>query len=133
MRHHTTIVHAFTAMLLVAACTGVPATPSYLGIAYDPDVLTSIEFKETQEGSAYDLIRRLRPGFLSYRGPTTILGTASGMPTVYVDGMRYGPFPSLHQIPANWVAEVRLYRAATAGQFGPDNSGGVLMITTHKR
>jgi hypothetical protein len=102
-------------------------------MSYDPDVITSNEFQEAQEGSAYDLIRRLRPTFLSYRGPTTILGSATGMPTVYVDGMRYGTFGSLHQIPANWVAEVRLYRASSAGQFGLDNTGGVLMITTHRQ
>jgi hypothetical protein len=126
-------VHAFTASILVAACTHLPATPSALAFAHDPDVLSSDEFDEVQEGSAYDLIRRLRPAFLSYRGPTTILGTATGMPTVYVDGMRYGPFGILQQIPASWVAEVRLFRAASAGQFGLDNTGGVLMITTHKQ
>lgn len=133
MRFQKMIVHAFTATMLVAACTHAPATPSMLAFAHDPDVLTSDEFDQVQEGSAYDLIRRLRPGFLSYRGPTTILGSATGMPTVYVDGMRYGPFAILQQIPANWVAEVRLFRAASAGQFGLDNTGGVLMITTHKR
>jgi len=133
MRYQRIIVHAVAATVLVVACAHVPSTPTLLGMSYDPDVITVGEFQEVQEGSAYDLIRRLRPTFLSYRGPTTILGSATGMPTVYVDGMRYGSFASLHQIPANWVGEVRLYRASSAGQFGLDNTGGVLMIKTHRQ
>jgi len=132
MRYHTLIAHVLPVALLVGGCAHVATTPLMLGGGYDPDVITADQLNDIKAGSAYDLIRRIRPAFLSYRGPTTILGRASGMPTIYVDGMRYGSFSMLNQIPASWIAEVRLYRASTAGQFGVDNSGGVLAITTHK-
>ena len=43
-------------------------------------------------GSAYDVISRLRPGFLVSRGQTTINGgqNTSSYPNVFLDGVAYG-------------------------------------------
>lgn len=104
-----------------------------LGASYDPNVIRIDEAQSVEAGSAYELVRKLRPSFLASRGPTTILGTSSAYPTVFVDGIRYGTIGSLAAIPASWIAEVRLYRTSAPPQFGSDNMSGVLAITTRLR
>lgn len=86
-------------------------------------------------GSAYELISRLRPGFLVSRGQTSINnGTAeSSYPSVYLDGVRYGDITSLRNIDASNVGEVRFFQAWEAQtKFGVGNTGGVIAITTRR-
>jgi hypothetical protein len=86
-------------------------------------------------GNAYDVISRLRPGFLVSRGQTTISnGTqASSYPNVYLDGVAYGDINTLRNIDAIQIAEVRLFQAWEAQtKFGVGNNGGVIAITTRR-
>ena len=117
--------------LAVTGCTQASRVPTTS--SYNADVITLAEAGSVNAGSAYDLIKKTRPNFLSYRGPATLIGTSPSMPTVYVDGMKYGTIESLRQIPVAWVAEVRMYRVSAASPFGSENTGGVLAITTHRR
>lgn len=126
--HLTTIALMSTCAL--AACS--QATLNH-GDQYDPNVISLDEAESVQATSAYDLVKKVRPAFLVSRGPTTLLGTSSAFPTVYVDGMKYGTIATLAQIPASWIAEVRLYRTVAPAQFGSDNMSGVLAIKTRLR
>jgi hypothetical protein len=85
-------------------------------------------------GSAYELISRLRPGFLVSRGQTTLTGAQSvAYPNVYLDGVAFGDINTLRNIDAAQIAEVRMYQSWEAQtKFGLGNSGGVIAIVTRR-
>jgi hypothetical protein len=85
-------------------------------------------------GSAWDVISRLRPGFLVSRGATLSNGVASTQyPNVYLDGIAYGNINTLRNLDAMQIAEVRLFQAWEAQtKFGLGNNGGVIAITTRR-
>lgn len=124
------IIVAAVVSLALVACE--PPRINY-AIANDRNVVSYPEIEQTQAQSALDLVRKTRPNFLNSRGVTTFLGTSQDLPTVYVDGMRYGTIATLKDIPASTVAEIRMYRVGQASQFGPGNAGGVLSIRTRRR
>jgi hypothetical protein len=99
----------------------------------DKDLITFDQLSQVRNENALDAIRKVRPTFLMSRGPTTLLGTSSRYATVYLDGMRYGSIETLQQIPASWIAEARLYRVSTPGNFAQREFGGIIAITTRTR
>ena len=104
-----------------------------LSPAYDANLITEDEIVASHASTAYDAIHKLRANFLSSRGKLTFYDEASPMPTVYVDGQRYGDFSLLATIPAEVVATIRMYRAWDATtRFGTNNMGGVIAITTRQ-
>jgi outer membrane cobalamin receptor len=120
-----------TALLLtlaVAACytPGQPPRP-----VPDRQVITQDEIAQTRAMDAYEVIHSLRGNFLVSRGPTSLLGTSSPYPTVYVDGLRFGDISMLRTISASQISTIRLYRSWEAmTSFGNGNMGGVIAITT---
>ena len=82
---------------------------------------------------AYDAIAKLRSNFLASRGPTSFRSPASGMPSVFVDGIEYGPISTLAQIPASSILEIRLLRSWEATTiYGTGYMAGVIAITTRR-
>lgn len=76
-------------------------------------------------------MQKLRANFLSNRGRTTILGSTSSFPVVYLDGVEYGPMTSLRNIPATHVSSIRMYRAWEATtKFGMGKTAGVIEVIT---
>jgi hypothetical protein len=117
--------------MLVAACT-----TTRLGsgkISYS-QLITENEIEASHGGNAYDVISELRAGFLTYRGETSLdKSRSTPYPTVWVDGMEYGPIASLINVPAAHIATIRLYRSWDATtKFGVGNTGGVIEITTRQ-
>jgi hypothetical protein len=95
------------------------------------EVITEQEVASTTAATAYDIIRKRRPNFLSSRGKTSLLGTSNADPTVYVDDQAYGPISSLRTIPASQVSSIRLYRSWEATtKYGSGNMGGVIAVST---
>jgi len=119
------------ATLLAAGCSGnkVDSGP---GISRDTITAEEIEAsRSSSSASAYDVIKRLRGNFLSYRGRTSVKNTSSPDPTVYVDEQAFGPIASLRNIPASQIALIRLYRSwEAATRYGTGNMGGVIAIST---
>jgi len=104
-----------------------------------PDSRNTLRYDEISQanvgGSAYDVISRLRPGFLVSRGQATISnGTAaSSYPNIYLDGVPYGDINTLRSIDGSHIGEVRLFQAWEAQtKFGVGNNGGVIAITTRR-
>ena len=93
-------------------------------------VITADEIAEVHATSAYDAIVKLRGNFLSNRGKTTILGDASPLPVVYVDGTLYGGLGELRNLPAGQISTIRLYRAWESSKFGSNKTGGVIEVIT---
>lgn len=95
------------------------------------DTITEEEIATTSAANAYEVIRKLRANFLSFRGKTSILGTSNPDPIVYVDDQAFGPLNSLRTIPASQIATIRLYRSWEATtKYGMNNMGGVIAIAT---
>lgn len=100
---------------------------------YRAQVITEDEVVASKAANAYDVIKKVRANFFSYRGRTTLIGTSSPDPTVYVDEQPFGPISSLRTIPADEITEIRLYRAWEATtKYGMGNMGGVILVTTRK-
>lgn len=117
--------------LLLAGCSHSKSpAPLY---AVNPDVISDEEILSVAQNTstAYDIIKKLRGNWFSYRGKTSVLGTSSADPTVYVDDQAYGPISSLKSIPASQVTQMRIYRSWEATtKYGMGNMGGVIAVAT---
>ena len=100
----------------------------------DPQLITEEEVVASLATTAYEVIRSLRPNFLSYRGETSFdRRTSRPYPNVYVDDQVFGTISILQSIPASDVSSIRLYRSAEAvTRFGTGNAGGVIAISTRR-
>ena len=127
MIHSRFLAAALSGVLF--ACSSPRLTPAHVG---ESQLIIEEEIERSGAPTAYEVIQRLRPNFLSYRGETSFdRNKSQPYPTVYVDGQEYGPLSSLRNIPASQVATIRLYRAWEATtKFGTGNMGGVIAITT---
>ena len=115
----------------IVVAFGTPR-PNTTGV-YDAQLITEDEIDASGGSTAYDVIRKLRANFLSYRGETSFRRTSSPYPTVYVDGQAFGEISMLRTIPAMQISTIRLYRAWEAStRYGTGNMGGVIAISTRR-
>lgn len=129
MARHSGVVPIAAGLIVLAAsaCAHVPVADQ----SSAPNVITADQIATTQATNAYEAVQKLQPNFLVTRGPTSLLGTSSATPNVYLDDVRYGSMPSLRQIPAQSIATIRMYRAWEATtKFGTGNMGGVIEVVT---
>jgi hypothetical protein len=97
----------------------------------DPNVLTKEEIASAHVNNAYEAINALRPSFLRYRGQTTITGSDTGYPRVYLDRQSYGDVASLRNLEVGNIRSIRFYNAAEAAtRFGLGNASGAIEVTT---
>jgi len=118
--------------ILVSSVACAPVQPYEVVAPWDPSLITLADIEANESGTALDVVRKVRPNFLTSRGATNLL-PSSTLPALYIDGMRHGDISLLSQIPAKWIAEMRMYRLGNASQFGINNQSGVLAITTRRR
>ncbi|HEU4747024.1 MAG TPA: hypothetical protein VFS56_00885 [Gemmatimonadaceae bacterium] len=81
------------------------------------NILTAEEIvgAEADQTTAYDAIARLRPIWLTPRGPSSFYGTGTDYPALFIDGQAFSDFRALRTIQANQVADIRFYRPDEAG------------------
>lgn len=122
-------------LLLSVACASAPDPDSDaapLSVSRQADVITATELTDPALGSAnlYEAVRRLRPRFLSSRGPSSIANPSAGTVHVSVDGGPLSAVSVLASFLPNTIAEVRYLNAGDATQrFGANaNGGGVLLV-----
>jgi hypothetical protein len=119
------------AAVSVLACT----PPSTARPGKESNVITKEEIFEAHTTNLYDAVSRLRPNFLHYRGQTTLRGSDTGYPKVYLDRVLFGDINSLKSFSPNGIREIRYYNGADASsRFGLDNASGAIEIisdTTH--
>ena len=122
-------VFAFGLATALAACssTGGPSGPRR-----DPNLITAEELSEYATLSALDVVRRLRPRWLTGRGQGT-----GGMnrPQVIQDGARLGdPDNALRSIAVSDLEELRFLSASDATmRYGTNYPGGAIVITSRRR
>ena len=115
------------ALCLTTACAHSRIKPSSAG----PDVITEDDIARIHVRTAYDAVVRIHANFLTRRGSTSLLGTSSPVPNVYLDDVFIGTVNELMNIQANDVASIRVYPAGqTAPRFGAGNMGGVIEVYT---
>lgn len=114
-------------LCLTTACAHSRIQPSTAG----PDVITEDDIARIHVRTAYDAVVRIHANFLTRRGSTSLLGTSSPVPNVYLDDVFIGTVNELMNIQANDVASIRVYPAGqTAPRFGAGNMGGVIEVYT---
>ena len=116
-------------VVVLSVCCAPRAGPD---LRPDPQFIAEEEVAASLAMTAYELIRTLRPNFLTYRGETSFdKRTSRPYPNVYVDDQAFGNISVLTIIPASDVESVRLYRSWDAmTKFGNGNPGGVIAIST---
>lgn len=119
------------ALLALTACLPPGTTGSTF--ARDPSRITQDEIIASLAVDAYDAVAKLRANFFASRGRTSFRNNESPLPTVFVDGLEYGPISTLRLIAANEIEEIRLFRSWEATTvYGTGFMSGVIAVTTRR-
>ncbi len=79
--------------------------------------------------NAYEVVRRLRPGWLRGRGRPSFLDPNAGDPLVYVDERPFGLLDSLYAISSEDISRMVLIGAADATtRWGLGHADGVISV-----
>ena len=115
---------------LAAQDSAKPAPKSAAKLRRDPDLISQEEIAAVEDvQNAYDLVKRLRPNWLSFRGPSSInLPTPEVM--VYVNGVQRGGPDMLKDLQRTGLREIRHLRGTEATQrFGTGHENGAILVT----
>jgi len=122
---------ALAALLPLAACSAASRnpSPSAHAVRRDAHFISLEEVESARHANAYDLVRALRPGWLTRRGVKSI--GSDGDVVVYLDHTRLGGPDSLRGIPAQDVAAIRHLSGTDAQQrFGEGHWHGAIVVVT---
>jgi len=112
--------------LLLSAC-GMPAAGRASPSAQN--VLSSEQMVAVSAPTAYDAVQRLRPEWLSTRGPSAITNLDPDVASVYLGGNHIGGPDALRNLRPDDVKELRYYEAGEASvRFGMGHSRGVIDV-----
>lgn len=88
---------------------------------------------EISAGDAYDVVEKLRAGWLRSRGPKSLSDTGPAYPTIYVDGTRRGEMDMLRTISVMDIQEIEFLSTQEANlRYGPDHFGGIIHVKTRR-
>jgi hypothetical protein len=119
------------ALLLVAtlltACSSATRQPGALR-GRSP-TLTQDELAATNSGNLYDAIAKLRPEWLTSRGPTSVTDPTPTAADVYMNGLALGNVEYLRGVRVLDVNAVRYWPAGeAAARFGMGHPRGVIEL-----
>ena len=109
-------------------CAGAPA-------AGRPDsdggnMLSRAQLQATNSDELYAAIAKLRPDWLSSRGPTSVTDPTPSSASVYMNGSLLGRVEYMRQMRVIDVSQVRYWNAGEASaRFGMGHPRGVIEIT----
>lgn len=116
----------FLLVVLGACASGSGAAST----ARSSQVITEDDLNALDVATAYEVVQRLRPGWLRGRGPASISG-AQARPLVYIDGIRSGGIEALENVHAGIITEIRFMSGRDASvAYGLDHGGGVIEVET---
>jgi hypothetical protein len=114
------------AAVLACASSGTGGTSP---VRREPNLITEQEIQASAETNAFDVVSRLRPMFLKTRGQSTISSGGSEYASVFLDGQYYGEIPSLRNILANQVHEIRYLNGPDAvSKYGMRYGSGAVDV-----
>ena len=130
-RRASIAVLAYTCLTVSAGCAHREPTSGLAVRSSDTGPITSKELRTVDDRDAYTAIALLRPSLLKNRGYTSILLNTPDQPEVFIDGMYYGPFDSLRQIPVHELQEIRFLDVGDATiRYGMGHPSGIIDITS---
>jgi hypothetical protein len=92
--------------------------------------LTREQLAATNSENLYDAIQKLRPDWLTSRGPTSVTNPAPSVVSVYMNGTMLGKADYLKEMQVLDVSEVRYWDAGQASaRFGMGHPRGVIEVT----
>ncbi|HEX2208714.1 MAG TPA: hypothetical protein VHG93_13635 [Longimicrobium sp.] len=115
MKIRSTLFAAALALLAACNTAGMNWTEPRTAGPFN-SVITQEEIMATGATNLYDVVLRLRPGWLRGRGVQNF-GGRTGMILVYQDHVRMGEVSALRDMPPNYVVTVRFLDAATAASL----------------
>jgi hypothetical protein len=134
MKTHTVILALAAALLLPSACTPAGATwREPRGAAPASSVISKEEIASVRAGNLYEVVQRLRPGWLTTRGIQNFSGN-TGMIVVYQDHQRMGELGALRELRPENVVVLRYLDATTAAMLPGirprEIVGGAIVVVT---
>ena len=92
--------------------------------------VTQEELARANSSNLYDAIAKVRPEWLSSRGPTSVTNSTPTSADVFMNGSMLGKVEYLKELGVLDVTEVRYWDAASASaRFGMGHPRGVIEIT----
>jgi hypothetical protein len=96
----------------------------------DRNNLTQAQLSATNSETVYQAVERLRPEWLTTRGPTSITNSTPTAPSVFMNGQMLGRPEFLKQLRITDVQSIRFWPAGpAAARFGMGHPRGVIEIT----
>lgn len=93
-------------------------------------VLTQAQLAATNYQNLYEAIEKLRPDWLTSRGPVSVTDVTPSVPSVFMNGTLLGKSDVLRGMGVTDVTEVRYWEAGPASaRFGMGHPRGVIEIT----
>ena len=92
--------------------------------------LTRDELATANSNNLYDAIAKIRPEWLSSRGPTSVTNSTPTSVDVFMNGSMLGSADYLKQLGVLDISEVKYWDAASASaRFGMGHPRGVIELT----
>jgi hypothetical protein len=114
------------AALVTAGC-GMPA-PGATATG-SPNVLTAEQMIEVSATTVYDGVQKLRPSWLTSRGPVSVTDSSPTVASVFMNGNEVGNIEYLRNLRPDDIDEVRYYEPGEAGaRFGMGHQRGVIDV-----
>lgn len=122
-------------LLLLGLCVGIMACGTVRrssGSSFGD--ITRSQILAVPDGSAFTLLRLLRPRWLSPRLQATPADPRPVYPYVYVDELLYGTLESLSRISTNDIERIEFLSALDATtRYGTGYMGGIIRVITRSR
>lgn len=116
------------AACIMAACSS--ATARSRGAGGGSSVLTHEQIAKTNSDNLFDAITKLRPEWLTSRGPSSVTDMTPTAVHVYMNGTMLGDVEYLKQVRSLDVSEARYWDAGEASaRFGMGHPRGVIELT----
>jgi hypothetical protein len=117
----------FAVALTLPACAA--SNPSGSSSSFNSNRISREEIVESGPGNAYDLIQKLRPTWLRWRGSTSF--TQNTDVQIYLDGTGMGGRDSLRNVDVSNVDHIEYLDARRAtNRWGAGHVNGAIMIVT---
>lgn len=125
MRSHLWGGMVGVALLAVTACAPRPAR----GPVASHDRLSGQRMVEVEAATVYDAVQKLRPNWLSGRGPRSLTDSSPAVANVVVAGQVVGDIQFLRNLRPEQVDYLRFWRAGEASvRWGMNNARGVIEV-----
>ena len=122
-------IRVIAAVLLVCACAKSGTQPGAEPRG-DRNLLTKEQLNASNQTDVYSAVERLRPEWLTSRGPTSVTDATPTVASVYMNGQLMGRAEFLRDLRIMDVTEIRFFAPGpAAAKFGMGHPRGVIEVT----